>query len=112
MNRYDCGISNSYLRRPRNRGAVAASRREPQTDEFGCGMAFVVASELFNATDFLDFETAVAQGFVNTRAPRSRRPDFLGFLGPARVIILEAKGNQSGAEGIDFDDIGDAGVLV
>ena len=66
------------------------------SDEFGCGLAFIVATDLLRATGFLDFETAVAMGLVRTSAPRSRRPDYVGFLPSGTPIILEAKGTQQG----------------
>ncbi len=73
------------------------TRKRYSSDEFGCGAAFALAGELFNATVTIDFETAVAKGWIKSRAKKSRRPDYAVRLSTGELVILEAKGTQSGA---------------
>ena len=67
------------------------------SDEFGCGMSFLVGSSFLGVTHFLDFHTATLHGWIGTQAPRSRQPDYLGIYhnSPHDLILLEAKGSQS-----------------
>ena len=67
------------------------------SDEFGCGAAFMIARSMFQKTQFLDFQTAVAVGLVQTNAPQSRQPDYLawGPQNPTSIMLLEAKGTQT-----------------
>jgi hypothetical protein len=66
------------------------------SDEFACGMSFLVAQKTFGATYFLDFETAVYYKWVSTTATKRQRPDFIGqpFDRSFRLFLLEAKGTQ------------------
>jgi hypothetical protein len=67
------------------------------SDEFGCGMSFLVARQLFGTTYFLDFETAVSNNWLRTTAKKRQRPDFVGQAvgGGSNLVLLEAKGSQS-----------------
>jgi hypothetical protein len=76
---------------------IDTHKKKVVSDEFGCGAAFMVARSLFQKTQFLDFQTAVAVGLVQTNAPQSRQPDYLAW-GPqnsASIMLLEAKGTQT-----------------
>ena len=76
---------------------IDTHKKKVISDEFGCGAAFMIARSLFQKTQFLDFQTAVAVGLVQTNAPQSRQPDFLAW-GPqssASIMLLEAKGTQT-----------------
>ena len=66
------------------------------SDEFGCGMALLVARHCLDSDYVMDFETAVMHQFVSTSAPLSRRPDFLVRLQGGDFALIEAKGSQSG----------------
>jgi hypothetical protein len=73
-------------------------KRKVLSDEFGCGISFLIARELLQAKRFLDLQTAIDQGWVVTPAPKSRRPDYIALQRrpDRRLIVLEAKGTQSG----------------
>ncbi|MCU1331987.1 MAG: hypothetical protein JWM08_979 [Candidatus Angelobacter sp.] len=76
---------------------IDTHKKKVISDEFGCGAAFMVARSFFQKTQFLDFQTAVAVGLVQTNAPQSRQPDYLAW-GPqssASIMLLEAKGTQT-----------------
>jgi len=72
-------------------------KKKVLSDEFGCGAAFLLAGELFGAATIIDLETAVVNGLIATLAPKSRRPDYVVRLPAGGLVILEAKGTQSGA---------------
>lgn len=76
---------------------IDTHKKKVISDEFGCGAAFLVARSLFQKTYFLDFQTAVAVGLVQTNAPQSRQPDYLawGTQDSASIMLLEAKGTQT-----------------
>jgi hypothetical protein len=63
------------------------------SDEFGCGMSFLVARQLFGTTYFLDFETAVSNNWLQTTAKKRQRPDFVGQAvgSGSNLVLLEAK---------------------
>ena len=67
------------------------------SDEFGCGMSFLVAQQLFGTTYFMDFETAVSNNWLRTTATKRQRPDFVGQADGSNteLVLLEAKGTQS-----------------
>ncbi len=65
------------------------------SDELGCGLAFLVAGVLFRARRFCDFETAIRTRVVRTTAKRRDRPDYIADT-PAGMVVIEAKGTQSG----------------
>lgn len=76
---------------------IDTHKKKVVSDEFGSGAAFLVARTLFQKTQFLDFQTAVAIGLVETGAPQSRQPDFCAW-GPQSqnsIMLLEAKGTQT-----------------
>jgi len=68
------------------------------SDEFGCGMALLMAERYLATPRLMDVESGISQGSLATDHPRSRRPDYFGETAEAtpRVLILEAKGTQSG----------------
>ena len=72
-------------------------KKKVLSDEFGCGMSFLVGSSVLGVTYFLDFHTATLLGWIDTHAPRSRQPDYLGICEGSSndLILLEAKGSQS-----------------
>lgn len=72
-------------------------KKKVLSDDFGCGAALLAASELFNASDFLDFQTGIARGWVTTKANTARQPDFVGLTATGGLVVLEAKGTQKGA---------------
>jgi len=76
---------------------IDTHKKKVVSDEFGCGMAFSVARQVFGKTDFLDFQTATNVGLVTTNAPQSRQPDYLawGTALPNEIMLLEAKGTQT-----------------
>jgi hypothetical protein len=76
---------------------IDTHKKKVISDEFGCGMAFSVARQVFGKTEFLDFQTAVGLGLVTTAAPQSRQPDYLawGESLPSEIMLLEAKGTQT-----------------
>ena len=96
--RYASAVSDRYpvftLTKPFWR--LDTHKKKVLSDEFGCGAAFLLASELFGATTTIDLETAVANGWIATLAPKSRRPDYAVRLPTGGLVILEAKGTQSG----------------
>ena len=69
------------------------------SDEVGCGFSFLVARKLLGANRFLDLKTAIAQKWVKTPAPKSRQPDYIAYNSrlPSKLMVVEAKGTQSGA---------------
>ncbi len=76
---------------------IDTHKKKVVSDEFGSGAAFLVARTLFQKTQFLDFQTAVAIGLVQTNTTQSRQPDFLawGPQNPNSIMLLEAKGTQT-----------------
>jgi len=76
---------------------IDTHKKKVISDEFGCGAAFMIARSLFQKTQFLDFQTAVGVGLVETNAPQSRQPDYLawGPQTPTSIMLLEAKGTQT-----------------
>jgi len=66
------------------------------SDEFGCGMSFLFAAEVLKASNFLDFETAERLGWVTTKPNAQERPDYVADLPRNKLLLLEAKGTQSG----------------
>ncbi|HJU43778.1 MAG TPA: hypothetical protein VJ691_13215 [Vicinamibacterales bacterium] len=78
-------------------GFLDRHKKTVLSDEFGSGAALMVAERLLKTPKLLDVETGLTMGVVNTNAPRSRRPDFVGTTmeSPPRVLVIEAKGTQS-----------------
>ena len=65
------------------------------SDEFGCGMACMVARRFGGVDHFLDLSDAVRRRWVRTTAPTSRQPDYAGLVRGSNVlVVLEAKGSQ------------------
>lgn len=87
--------------------SVDSHKKKVLSDEFGCGMSFIVGSQCFGANFFLDFSTAVQRGWVATTAPKSRRPDYVtkpsGVSG--ELTLLEAKGTQTSLQYSQQDQI-------
>lgn len=73
-------------------------RKAVLSDEFGCGMVFVLSGQALGTVFYLDVETALSLNWLRTTATRSRRPDYFAvrLSSPRSWVVLEAKGSQSG----------------
>lgn len=81
-------------------GDMDPHKKKVLSDEFGCGMAFLVSRKVFGARLWLDFDSVATRDWVITAAPRSRRPDYLAIIrrnpsNSSDVMLLEAKGTQT-----------------
>lgn len=66
------------------------------SDEFGCGLSLMVSRRLFGAVYFIDLHEALRRGWVRINSPRSQRPDYIARCSDGDLLVLEAKGTQSG----------------
>ena len=85
----------TWLALDRNIRTLDRHKKGVLSDEFGCGMACMVARQFANVDNFLDLSDAIRLGWVRTNAPRSRQPDYVGVVtGSTQLVVLEAKGSQ------------------
>lgn len=96
----------SDLRLKNDVNDLDSHKKKVLSDEFGAGMAMRIAEVTCGRANWLDFETAERRGFVRTKVPRSRQPDFAGLSRTGtKAVILEAKGTQSSDRYCEFTQI-------